>query len=248
MIGPGRAAAVNGRGAKQPRRWRWPVVGRPPAGTAGAGGSPPITSWRGASSMTSPRPPCGGGSPKPARPPWVQAPWCLPEANAAVVARMADLRARDEAPDAPPRPRGGFEERPCPWLADSREPPPLPQGHARRVDEEATRHGPCQLFRMAAPFQGGAASDGAPPTDHAGVCPRQGRGGRGPFPPGGAAARGLGEPEPPTPAARCEAFPPAEARRILRNLECHPPPVPGSWGHRKEVRINLKRLSPTYSL
>ncbi len=55
-------------------------------------------------------------------------------------------------------------------------------------------------------------------------------------------------PSPPTPAARCEAFPPAEARRILRNLECHPPPVPGSWGHRKEVRINLKRLSPTYSL
>jgi hypothetical protein len=32
-----------------------------------------------------------------------------------------------------------------------------------------------------------------------------------------------------TPAALYEVFPAAEARRILRKLECHPTPGPGSW-------------------
>jgi hypothetical protein len=43
-----------------------------------------------------------------------------------------------------------------------------------------------------------------------------------------------------TPAALSEAFPPAEARRVLRRLECHSVPKHASW-LRESVRIPAMR-------
>jgi hypothetical protein len=134
MIGPGQAAAGNWMDAKKPIWWRWPVVGLPLDEIAGACGSSPIASWSEASARTSPLPPGAGGSKKTTLKPWRKEQWCIPEANAAFVARMADRLDLDEEPDAPLRPRVCFDARPCQWRGDRREPRPMVLGHPRRVD------------------------------------------------------------------------------------------------------------------
>jgi hypothetical protein len=88
----------------------------------------------------------------------VKKPWCLPEASAAFVARMADRLARSEEPDDPQRLRICFDERPCQWLADRRAPLPLVQGYPARVAYEYTRHGTYNRFIMVEPFPGGGLS------------------------------------------------------------------------------------------
>ena len=42
-----------------------------------------------------------------------------------------------------------------------------------------------------------------------------------------------------TPAALYEAFPPAEARRILRKLEFHYTPIHGSWLNMAELEFSM---------
>jgi hypothetical protein len=42
-----------------------------------------------------------------------------------------------------------------------------------------------------------------------------------------------------TPAALYEAFEPAEARRLLEELEWHSPPKPGSWLHVAEMALSV---------
>jgi hypothetical protein len=67
---------------------------------------------------------------------------------------MEDLLDLYEEPEDPERPRVCFDERPCQWLGESREPLPMVPGHPLRVDYEYTRHGTCNLCIMAEPFQG----------------------------------------------------------------------------------------------
>jgi hypothetical protein len=84
----------------------------------------------------------GGCSKKHALNPWRKEQWCLSEASAEFVARMEGLLALYEEPDDPKRPRVCFDKRPCPWLADRREPLAMAAGHPIRDDHEYTRHGP----------------------------------------------------------------------------------------------------------
>ena len=84
---------------------------------------------------------------------WLKEQWCIPEANAEFVARMEDLLDLYEEPDDPMRPRVCVDERPCQLLANSHEPQPMTQGHPMRFDYAYTRHGTCNLFMMAGPFQ-----------------------------------------------------------------------------------------------
>jgi hypothetical protein len=94
------------------------------------------------------------GAAKHARKPWVKEPWGLPAPSAECVARRADRLAWYEDPDDPRRPRGGFDARPCPLLADRRGPPPPVSGGPTRVDGDDPRPGTCQLFLMREPLQG----------------------------------------------------------------------------------------------
>jgi DDE superfamily endonuclease len=173
-------------------------------------------------------PPCGGCSKKSELKPWLKEQWCIPKANAEFVARMEDLLDLYEEPDDPTRPRVCFDERPCQLLADSREPQPMTQGHPMRFDYEYTRHGTCNLFMMAEPFQG---------WRHLTVTPRRTK----PefaqcmaelvdvhFPEAEKIRVVLDNLSTHTPAALYEVFPPADARRMLRKLEFHPTPVHGS--------------------
>jgi hypothetical protein len=113
----------------------------------------------------------------------------------------------------------------------------MTQGHPMRFDDAYTRHGPCHLFIMAEPCQG---------WRHLTVTPRRTK---------QAFAHGMAElvdvhvPEaeklrvvldylsPPTPAALSDVLPPADARRLLRTLECHPTPVHGRWLHMAAIAL-----------
>jgi hypothetical protein len=181
--------------------------------------------------------PCAGCSKKNELKPWLKEQWCLPEANAQFVARMEDLLDLYEEPDDPTRPRVCFDERPCQLLADRRAPQPMAQGHPLRVDYEYTRHGTCNLFMMAEPFQG---------WRHLTVTPRRTKQEFAHcmaelvdvhFPEAEKIRVVLDNLSTHTPAALYDVFPPADARRILRKLEFHPTPVHGSWLNMAEIEL-----------
>jgi hypothetical protein len=181
--------------------------------------------------------PSGGSSKTNTLKPWLQEQWCIPEANAGFVARMEDLLDLYEEPDDPMRPRVGFDERPCQRLGESREPVPLVPGHPTRVDYEDTRHGTCNLFTMAEPFQG---------WHHVTVTAQRTKQ---EFAQCMAELVDVHVPKAEkirvvldhlsthTPGALYDAFPPAEARRMLRKLEFHPTPVHGSWLNMAEIEL-----------
>jgi DDE superfamily endonuclease len=232
MIGRGQEVAVNWMGARTPISWRWPVVGPPPDGTAGACDYWPTAWWREVSSRPSPRPRSGGCSKQHTR-----KPWCLPEASAEFVARMEDLLDLYEEPDDPERPRVCFDERPCQLLGDRREPLPMVPGHPLRCDDEYTHHGTCHLFIMAEPFQGWRPLSVTSRRTKQAVAQCMAELVDVHVPEAEKIRVVLDHLSTHTPAALYDVFPPAEACRILRKLEFHPTPVHGSWLKMAEIEL-----------
>jgi hypothetical protein len=148
---------------------------------------------------------------------------------------MEDRLDLYEEPDDRKRPRLCFDERPCQLLADSRAPLPLAPGFPTRFDDAYTRHGTCNLFLMLEPFQGWrhVMVTGRRTTREFAQCL--------------AALVKVHVPKAEkirvvldhlsthTPGALYEVFPPVDARRLLRKLECHPTPVHGSWLNMAEI-------------
>jgi DDE superfamily endonuclease len=174
-------------------------------------------------------PPCGGCSKKNTLKPWLKEQWCIPEANAEFVARMEDLLDLYEEPDDPMRPRVCFDERPCQLLGDSREPLPMVLGHPLRVDYEDTRHGTCNLFMMAEPFQGWRHLTVTPQRTKQEFAHCLAELGDIHVPKAEQIRVMLDNLSTHTPAALDDVFPPADARRLLRKVEFHLTPVQGSW-------------------
>jgi hypothetical protein len=150
---------------------------------------------------------------------------------------MEDLLDLYEAPDDPTQPRVCFDERPCQLLADSRVPLPLLPGHSARFDYEYSRHGTCNLFIMAEPFQG---------WRHVTVTTHRTKREFAQcmaelvdvhFPRAEKIRVVLDNLSTHTPGALYDVFPPAEARRILRKLAFHPTPVHGSWLNMAEIEL-----------
>jgi hypothetical protein len=150
---------------------------------------------------------------------------------------MEDLLDLYEEPDDPRRPRVRFDERPCQLLSDSRAALAMAPGHPLRFDYEYTRHGTCNLFIMAEPFQG---------WRHLMVTPRRTKQEFAQcmaelvavhFPEAEKIRVVLDNLSTHTPAALYEVFPPADARRLLRKLEFHPTPVHGSWLNTAEIEL-----------
>jgi hypothetical protein len=106
-----------------------------------------------------------------------------------------------------------------------------------RFDYAYTRHGTCNLFIMAEPFQG---------WRHLTVTPRRTKQ---EFAQCMAELVDVHVPEAEksrvvldnlsthTSAALYEVFPPADAHRMLRKLECHLTPVHGSWLHMAQIEL-----------
>ncbi len=162
-----------------------------------------------------------------------------PQANAAFVAAMEDVLAVYARPVDPRRPLGCFDEAGKDLKAHTRPPQPAAPGRAGREDSHYARDGSRNLFLACAPHLGWrqilvtahrTAIDFAQAlrtlVDQA-------------FPDATRIVLVTDNLNTHRPAALYQAFPPAEARRILARLEWHYTPTHGSWLNVAELELSV---------
>src|SRR5712675_872835 len=173
--------------------------------------------------------------------PWRRDMWCIPEVDGTYVARMEDvLDLYAEAPD-PKRPVVCFDESPVQLIGEVRQPIPAEPGQLERYDYEYRRNGTVNLFvcidahrpwRKVKVTARRAAEDYAqcmrelvdihyPNAEYIRVVQDN------------LSTHSAG--------SLYQAFPPAEARRILQRLEFHYTPKHASWLNMVEIEIGVLR-------
>jgi hypothetical protein len=163
----------------------------------------------------------------------------IPTVGAEFVACMEDvLDLYAEAYD-PARPTVGFDETSKQLIAETRVPLPMVPGKPERVDYEYERKGTANLFLVTEPHTGWRhvdVTDRRTKHDFArqmrDLVDRH-------FPDAERIRVVLDNLNTHTKAALYEAFPPAEARRVLRKLEFHYTPVHGSWLNMAELEFSM---------
>jgi transposase len=171
--------------------------------------------------------------------PWRKDMWCIPRVDGEYVARMEDvLDLYAEAPD-PKRPVVCFDESPVQLIGEVRQPIPAAPGQLERYDYEYRRNGTVNLFVFLdahRPWRKVKLTERRTAEDYA-QCMRD--------------LVDVHYPE-----AECirvvqdnlsthsagalyQAFPPAEARRILRRLQFHYTPKHASWLNMVEIEIGV---------
>ena len=162
-----------------------------------------------------------------------------PKANAAFVAAMEDVLEVYTRPDDPARPLVCLDETSKQLTRETRIPIPMRPGQSARSDYEYERNGVASLFMLFAPLVGWrhvAVRDRRTAIDYAHVL------------------RDLADVHFPDaekitlvqdnlnthkPASLYEAFPPAEARRIVDRFEWHYTPKHGSWLNIAECELSV---------
>jgi transposase len=173
--------------------------------------------------------------------PWRKDMWCIPQVDGEYVARMEDvLDLYAEAPD-PKRPVVCFDESPVQLIGEVRQPIPAEPGQFERYDYEYRRNGTVNLFVVLdvhRPWRKVKVTERRAAEDYA-QCMRE--------------LVDVHYPEAESirvvqdnlsthsGGALYQAFPPAEARRILRRLEFHYTPKHASWLNMVEIEIGVLR-------
>lgn len=152
-----------------------------------------------------------------------------PDGNAAFVAAMKDVIEVYHRPHDPDRPVVCVDETSKQPIVETRNPIPAKPGQPRRVDYEYKRNGTANLFMMFAPLEGWRdvkVTDQRAAVDYARMLKKLSDTR---FP---KASRivlvqdNLGTHKP---ASLYEAFPAAEARRLVERFEWHYTPKHGNW-------------------
>jgi hypothetical protein len=162
-----------------------------------------------------------------------------PRANAAFVAAMEDVLAVYARPVDPARPLVCFDEAGKDLKRHTRAPQSAVPGRAAREDSEYARDGSRNLFLACAPHLGWreilvTAHRTAIDFAHALRDLVDGA-----FPAAERIVLVLDHLNTHTPAALYQAFPPAEAWRILERLEWHYTPTHGSWLNLAELEWSV---------
>ncbi len=152
---------------------------------------------------------------------------------------MEDLLELYAEPYDPQRPVVCFDEVPVQLIAETRRPLPAQSGQRERFDYEYRRNGTCNQFVWVEPLAGWrhiATTDHRTQADFAQqmkwlVDERH--------PQASVIRVVLDNLNTHRPASLYEAFPPAEARRILKRLEFHHTPKHGSWLNMAEIEISV---------
>jgi transposase len=171
--------------------------------------------------------------------PWQRKMWCIPSVDAEFVARMEDVL--DLYAEQPPRttPVVCFDETPTQLTGEKRTPLPPEPGQPRRYDYEYRRHGTANLFVFLdahRPWRHVKVTEQRSARDFA-ACMRDLVDTH--YPTARRIRVVLDNLSTHTPAALYAAFPPAEARRILRVLEFHYTPKHASWLNMVEIEIGV---------
>ena len=173
--------------------------------------------------------------------PWRRDMWCIPQVDGEYVARMEyvlDLYA--EEPD-PKRPVVCFDESPTQLIGEVRQPIPAEPGQIERYDCEYKRNGTANLFIFLdahRPWREVKVTDRRAAEDFA-ACMRELTDVH--FPEAERIRVVLDNLSTHSAGALYQAFPPCEARRVLRRLEFHHVPKHASWLNMVEIEIGVLR-------
>ena len=171
--------------------------------------------------------------------PWQKKMWCIPAIDAEYVARMEDVLDLYAEPADEARPVVCFDETPIQLIGDTRVPRPPKPGRAARWDYEYQRNGTANLFVFVDAHRSWRHVEVTERRTAVDFADRM---------------RDLIDVH--YPKASCirvvldnlnthaaknlyEAFPPEEARRILRRLEFHYTPKHASWLNMVEIEISV---------
>jgi hypothetical protein len=152
---------------------------------------------------------------------------------------MEDVLDVYKRPRDPDRPLVCFDETTKQLIRETRQPVGMKPGQVRRVDYEYERNGTANLFMMFAPLEGWRhvkVTDRHTAIDYAHALKDLSDTH---FP--GAAKIVLVQDNLNThkPASLYEAFPPAEARRLVERFEWHFTPKHGSWLDMAEIELSV---------
>ena len=166
--------------------------------------------------------------------------WCIPsKEDADLVACMEDVLDVYELPYNPMRPVVCMDEKPYQLLGDAREPLPMRPGNDRKTDSEYVRKGTCSIFAFVEPLGGKhhvsvhehrTAIDWALEIRY--LADEM-------YPDAEKIILVMDNLNTHKPASLYKAFPPAEARRIIKRLEIHYTPKHGSWLDMAEIELNV---------
>jgi transposase len=173
--------------------------------------------------------------------PWRKEMWCIPQVDAAYVARMEDvLDLYAEAPD-PERPVVCFDESPTQLIGEARQPIQAAPGQPERYDCEYRRNGTVNLFVFLdahRPWRKVKVTDHRTARDFA-QCMRELV--EVYYPQAKQIRVVLDNLSTHSAGALYETFPAPEARRLLRRLEFHYTPKHASWLNMVEIEIGVLR-------
>ena len=173
--------------------------------------------------------------------PWRKDMWCIPKVDGEYVARMEDvLDLYAEAPDRK-RPVICFDESPTQLIGEMRQPIPAGPGQIERYDCEYRRNGTLNLFiflDVHRPWRKVKVTDRRAAEDFA-ACMRELSDVH--FPEAEHIRVVLDNLSTHSPGALYQAFPPCDARRLLRRLEFHYVPKHASWLNMVEIEIGVLR-------
>ena len=171
--------------------------------------------------------------------PWQKDMWCIPKVDAEYVARMEDvLDLYAEQPD-PKRPVVCFDESPSQLIGEARQPISAAPGRLERFDYEYRRNGVVNLFVFLDAHRSWrrVKVTGHRTADDFALCMRELVDVD--FPEAERIRVVLDNLSTHTAAALYAAFPPAEARRVLRRLDFHYTPKHASWLNMVEIEIGV---------
>jgi len=152
---------------------------------------------------------------------------------------MEDVLDVYELPYDPKRPVVCMDEKPYQLLGDARQPLPMRPGSDQKIDSEYVRNGTCSIFAFVEPLGGThhvsvhehrTAIDWAMEIKYLSDVM---------FPDAEKIILVMDNLNTHKPASLYKAFPPAEARRILKRLEIHYTPKHGSWLDMAEIELNV---------
>jgi hypothetical protein len=166
--------------------------------------------------------------------------WVIPpEHNAEFVAAMEDVLEVYQRPRDPERPVVCLDEQSKQLIRETRTVIPAAPGRPERSDYEYERNGTANLFMLFAPLEGWRhveVTDRRTKTDFAEVI-RQLVDEH--FPRAEKIVLVMDNLNTHKPASLYEAFPPAEARRLIEKLEIHYTPKHGSWLDMAETELSI---------
>jgi transposase len=173
--------------------------------------------------------------------PWRKDMWCIPQVDGEYVARMEDVLDLYAEPPDPKRPVVCFDESPVQLIGETRQPIPAMPGQLERYDCEYKRNGTANLFILLdvhRSWRRVKVTDSRAAVDFA-ACMRELCDVH--FPKAERIRVVLDNLSTHSAGALYQAFPAAEARRMLRRLEFHYTPKHASWLNMVEIEIGVLR-------